>query len=177
MQRPICSVFIATSVDGCIARPDGRIDFLDGVQLEGEDYGFAAFYASVDALVMGRGTWDVVNAFPEWPYEGKRVVVLTDRPAEPRRGETIASGGVVSLLERLHAEGVRRVYVDGGVVIRQFLAAGVVDDLVLSVIPVILGDGVRLFGAGVPELSLTLVESRSWPTGLVQLRYQRTWRT
>lgn len=174
MSRPTCSVFIATSVDGCIARPDGGLDFLDRVQRAGEDYGFAAFFASVDALVMGRATWDVVNAFPEWPYDGKRVIVLTNRPAEPRHGETIAAGDVGALLERLHAEGVQRVYVDGGVVIRQFLAAGVVDDLVLSVVPVLLGDGIRLFGAGVPETSLALVESRSWPTGLVQLRYRRT---
>jgi dihydrofolate reductase len=169
--RPQCSVFIAVSLDGYIARPDGRLDWLDGVQMPGEDYGYAAFYASVDALIMGRGTWDVCRAFPEWPYSGKRVIVLTNRPEPASHGEELVCGDVGPVLAKLQRDGVRRIYVDGGVVIRQFLAAGLIDDLTIAVVPRILGDGIRLFDRGMPEVGLELVSQKAWPTGLVQLNY------
>lgn len=170
--RPQCSVYIAVSLDGYIARPDGGLDWLARVAAEGEDYGYAAFFAGVDALVMGRNTHDTVLGFGQWPYVGKRCVVLTNRPAAAREGVEFFAGEPGPLLDRLAQEGVRRVYVDGGVVIRQFLAAGLVDELTLSLIPIVLGSGIRLFTGGEPELGLTLVECRSWPTGLVQLRYR-----
>jgi len=170
--RPRCSVYIAASVDGFIARPDGGLDWLEVVQAEGEDYGYAAFMASVDALVMGRGTYDVVAGLETWPYAGKRCVVLTHRPPErPCADETFFTGPVAELAARLGAEGVGHVYVDGGDVIRQWLAAGLLDDLTISWIPTVLGAGIPLFGALLAETPLRLVESRSWPTGLVQARY------
>ena len=161
------SVFIATSLDGYIARADGGIDWLSVVEKPGEDYGFAAFFATVDTLVMGRGTYDVVRAFPEWPYGDKRVVVLTNRPAEPRHGETFFAGKVTDLA----LEG--RVYVDGGNVIGQFLAADLVDDMTISIIPIVLGSGIRLFAGGEGEHRLALEGHQAWDTGLVQLRYRR----
>lgn len=170
MQRPQCSVYIAVSVDGFIARPDGGLDWLDRVQVEGEDYGYAEFASSIDAIVMGRGTWDAVQKFDPWPYAGKRMVVLTRRPLDARHGEEAWSGEIAPLVERLHREGVRRIYVDGGQVIRQFLGARLVDDLTLSTIPVILGKGLPLFGE-LPEVGLRLVESRSFSSGLVRSRY------
>lgn len=171
--RPQCSVFIAASLDGYIARPDGGLDWLARVHAEGEDYGYAEFFAGVDALVVGRNTYDTVLGFEPWPWAGKRCVVLTTRPATARHGEEFFAGEPGPLLERLAREGVRRVYVDGGAVIRGFLAAGLVDDLTLSVIPVVLGAGIRLFEGGGPELGLTLAECRAWPaTGLVRLRYR-----
>lgn len=165
-----CSVFIATSLDGFIARRDGGIDWLKVVELPGEDYGYATFAASVDALVMGRGTYDVVAGFPEWAYAGKRVIVLSHRELEARPGVERFAGAPAELASKLAGEGVRRVYVDGGDVIRQFLVAGLVDDLTISVIPVLLGDGIPLFGGVSAGLVLENVES--WPSGLAQLRYR-----
>lgn len=171
-ERPRCSVFVAASLDGFIARPDGGIDWLAAVEAEGEDYGIAAFYASVDTLVMGRASYDKALTFPEWPYAGMRVVVLTHRLAEPRFGETFYAGDLAELFRRLKGEGARHVYLDGGQAIRQGLAAGLIDELTLSVIPVVLGEGIPLFGAGVPEIPMRLEGSESWPSGLVQLRYR-----
>lgn len=173
MFRARCSVFIATSLDGYIARPDGAIDWLARVELPDEDYGFVAFYASVDALVMGRATYDTARSFPEWPYAGKRVYVLTHRPVEARHGEVFVDGAADDVLGRVSADGATHVYVDGGVTIGQFLRARLIDRLTISVIPIILGAGVRLFNGGEAEHGLELEEARSWPeSGLVQLRYR-----
>jgi len=173
--RPRCSVFIATSLDGYIARPDGGIDWLAVVERPGEDYGYRRFYDSVGALVMGRKTYDIARGFPEWPYAGKRCVVLTHAAPAPGQvpgGVELHSGDPAPLLGRLAKGGVARVYVDGGAVIRQFLDAGLIDDVTLSIIPVVLGDGIRLFQGGMAERRLRLRESRSFPSGLVQVEYE-----
>jgi len=161
------SVFIATSLDGYIARANGAIDWLSIVERPGEDYGFAAFFATVDTLVMGRGTYDVVRAFPQWPYGTKRVVVLTHRPAEPRDGVEFFAGDIGEL------QLAGRTYVDGGNVIQQFLAADRIDDMTVSIIPIVLGGGIRLFGGGEGEHRLRLEGHQAWDSGLVQLRYTR----
>jgi dihydrofolate reductase len=165
-------VFIAVSVDGYIARPDGSLDWLDSVQQEGEDYGYKSFFDSVDALVVGRKTYDTALGFDTWPYAGKRCIVFTRRPVDARRNEEVFAGEPKALVERLARDGVRRVYVDGGDVIRQFLESRLIDDLTLSVIPVMLGSGIRLFGGGEPEGGLVLEEARSFASGLAQLRYR-----
>ncbi|HWA77564.1 MAG TPA: dihydrofolate reductase family protein [Polyangiaceae bacterium] len=172
-SRPRGSVFIAVSADGFIARENGAIDWLSAVQLEGEDYGYKEFFDSVDTLVIGRGTYDTVLGFEDWPYGDKRCVVVTHRPpAAQRRTEEFFTGTPLELVERLAREGARRLYIDGGQLIRSFLEAELVDDLVLSVVPVLLGAGIPLFGGVAREQRLSLSESRSWPTGLVQLRYR-----
>lgn len=168
------SVYIATSVDGFIAREDGGLDWLDRVQLPGEDYGYAAFFASVDTLVIGRATYDTALGFSTWPYAGKRVVVMTRRPAEARHGELFVAGTPLEVREVLEREGCEHAYVDGGAVIRQFLAWGLVGELTLSIVPVLLGGGIRLFDKDAGEHALALVDTRSWPTGLVQVRYRTT---
>jgi dihydrofolate reductase len=169
--RPRCAVFIATSLDGFIARADGSIDWLAAVERPGEDYGIAKFYGSVDTLVMGRKSWETALGFAEWPYANMRVVVMSRHPREARHGETFHAGPAAELVAALGRDGARRVYVDGGETIRAFLAAGLVDELTVSVIPVLLGAGVPLFGDGVPETRLTLRESRAYESGLVQSRY------
>jgi dihydrofolate reductase len=171
MSRPRCSAFLATSLDGFIARADGGLGWLRRFETSGEDYGFREFLASVDALVVGRGTYDAVLGLPEWPYAGKRVVVLTHRPPAPRLDETFASGAPGEVIASLAAAGARRIYVDGGATVSSFLRAGLLDDLVLSVVPVLLGDGIRLFQPPVPERRLALRDARSFPSGLVRLRY------
>lgn len=170
-MRIRCSVFIATSVDGYIARADGGIDWLALVEREGEDYGFAEFYASVDTLIMGRTTYETALGFATWPYEGKRVVVLTHRPLEPRAGVTTARGTPAEILATLDDGVTSHVYVDGGKVVSQFLAARVIERLTLSIIPIILGEGIRLFPGGEGEHGLTFASARAFPSGLVQLRY------
>jgi dihydrofolate reductase len=173
MPRPRCSVFIATSIDGFIARPDGTIDFLSIVEVPDEDYGYAEFFATVDALVIGRKTYETALGFPEWPYAGKRCIVLTHGETASVHGEQFFAGAAAGLVEQLALVGAQRLYVDGGAVIRDFLAAGLIDDITLSIVPTLLGSGIPLFGAEVPEQQLVLESSRSYPSGLVQLHYTR----
>lgn len=172
MTLPRCSVFIAQSLDGRIARADGRIDFLDIAAVDGEDYGYRAFFGDVDCLVVGRGTYDTVAGFPEWPWPNKRVVVLTHRPFSPLKNEEPSSEEPAALMARLGAAGVKHVYVDGGNVISQFFRAGLIDDVTLTIIPTILGGGRPLFGGGEREARLQLTESRTYPNSVVQLRYR-----
>lgn len=173
MQRPRCSVFIATSLDGFIARPDGTFDFLSIVERPNEDYGFADFFATIDALVIGRNTYETALSFPEWPYAGKRCVVLTHREAPSVHGEQFFAGEPEALLEQLAMAGAQRLYVDGGAVIREFLRNHLIDDLTVSIVPVLLGQGVSLFGSEVPEQRLHLTSSKAYESGLVQLCYTR----
>jgi len=163
------AVFIATSLDGFIARPDGSIEWLK--PFEGEEHGYGAFFAGVDALVIGRGTYETVLGFPDWPYGKKRVIVCTSRPASPTHGEELWSGPPRELAERLDREGARRVYLDGGVLIRGFLRERLVDELTVNIVPLLLGDGRPLFASGIPQLPLRLLEAKSLPSGVVQLRY------
>lgn len=167
---PRFSVFIATSLDGYIARTNGAIDWLAIVHPVDEAHGYQAFMASVDAVVLGRGTYNTVLGFDQWPYPGKRVVVMTHHPAAARQGEEFFSGSALELAARLRE--TQRVYVDGGKVVSQFLAAGLIDDVTISVIPIILGDGIRLFSGGEGEHRLELESHRSWPSGMVQMRFR-----
>jgi dihydrofolate reductase len=173
MQRPRCSVFIATSLDGYIARLDGTFDFLSIVEQPGEDYGFADFFTSIDALVIGRNTYETALSFPEWPYAGKRCIVLTHRETPSLHGEQFFAGAANGLVEQLGLTGAQRLYVDGGAVIRDFLASNLIDDMTISIVPTLLGQGIPLFGAEVPEQRLKLESSLAYPSGLVQLRYAR----
>lgn len=173
-NRPQVSVFLAVSLDGFIAREDGGIDWLMKYEdPDNEDYGFKAFFDSVDVLIMGRNTYDVVRNFDSWPYGDKRIIVLTHRPLEPKHNERAHSGPLESLVASLGVEGVHRIYLDGGNTIRQGLAAGLVDDMTLTIIPTLLGKGIPLFGADVPESDWKLTESKSFVNGLVQVRYEQ----
>lgn len=166
-----CSVFLAVSLDGFIAREDGAIDWLSIVERPGEDYGFGAFFSAIDTLVVGRKTYEVALGFPEWPWGEKRVVVLTSRALSSKHGETFHAGTPAELLARVEAAGAKHVYVDGGVVVRDFLAAGLVDDLTLSVVPIVLGKGTPLWGPLPGDVRLSLRASKTFASGLVQLVY------
>lgn len=175
-MAPAVSAYLAVTLDGFIARDDGAVDYLQRFQSGGDDYGYSAFIDTVDAVILGRGTYDVVLGFgvgPK-PFGDRRLIVLTHRPL-PDGGiaaETHA-GALAPLLERLGAEGRRHVYLDGGATIRQGLREGVVDAMTLSVIPLVLGSGKPLFERGLPGSAWTLVEARGFPSGLAQLRYER----
>lgn len=171
-SRLQCSVFIAVSIDGYIARPDGGVDWLSTVEWEGEDYGYKRFIDTVDTVVLGRNTYDAVLRFDSWPFDDKRCVVMTHRPAAARHGEQLFSGKPEALVDQLAKSGARHVYVDGGSAIRAFLAARLIDRMTISVVPIVLGTGIPLFTPGVQEHWLVLEESRAFSTGLMQLRYR-----
>jgi dihydrofolate reductase len=174
MPRPLTSVFLGLSLDGCIAGPGGDLSLLDAVATDPpEDTGFATLLRTVDALVMGRTSYETVAAFEPWPYEGKRTLVLTHRSLAPRVGVEMRSGALADILDALGAEGAAHVYLDGGDVVRQALAADLVDRLTLSWVPVVLGKGVRLFDGDLPTRRFKLEGTSQFPSGLAQARYVR----
>jgi dihydrofolate reductase len=168
------SVFIGTSVDGFIARPNGDLDFLPTGG--GEPHGYEEFIASVDALVIGRNTFETVLAFPEWPYGKKRVVVLGSQPIDfstVRGGEVEQmSGQPAEIVAKLAASGAHHLYVDGGITIQRFLRAGLVHRLIITRVPVLIGEGIPLFGALLHDVQLQHVATRQYPSGLVKSEYQ-----
>jgi dihydrofolate reductase len=172
------SVFIASSIDGFIARENGGIDWLDAPEtIEGEDYGYDAFIESVDAIVMGRHSFETVLGFGgDWPYP-KPVVVLSSReveiPAHLADRVSSMSGSPRSIVERLGATGVESIYVDGGITIQRFLAEGLIDRIIITRIPILLGAGIGLFGALDGDIELEHVATRAYPNGLVQSEYVR----
>lgn len=169
-------VFIATSLDGFIARPDGTLDWLPVPEPGGEDYGYAAFMATVDAIVMGRHTYESVLAMGGgWTYP-KPVVVLTSKEVAttPALSETVVqmSGTPEDVSAQCAARGWRELYVDGGVTIQRFLRADLIERLIVTRIPVILGEGLPLFGAVPQDIRLDHVRTQAYPSGLVQSEYR-----
>ncbi len=168
------SVFIATSLDGFIARPNGGLDWLP-VPGSDEDYGYHAFMESVDCLVMGRKSFETVLAFEPWPYGEKRVIVLSetlDAIPTPIGGQVeLFKGSQEALVEKLSAEGVRRVYLDGGKTIQGFLRAGLVSDILITTIPVLIGQGIPLFEPLDGDIALTHLRTVAYPNGFVQSVY------
>ena len=168
------SVFIGTSVDGFIARKNDELDFLP--EGGGEPHGYTEFIASVDAIVIGRKTFEKVLSFGSWPYGKKRVVVLSSRPIDL----SVVRGGVVEqmagapaeIVSQLAARGVHNLYIDGGVTIQRFLRAGMIQRLIITRVPVLIGEGVPLFGALPRDVQLRHVATRSYPSGLVQSEYE-----
>lgn len=170
--RPKVSVYIASSIDGYIARKDGGLDWLEYGHSGDEDYGFKAFYNSINAIIMGRNTYEVVAGFEKWPYENKRVIVLSQSLTKIGNGAELFSGELPLLLEKLHNENIRHVWVDGGITVSRFLAAGLVDEMTVSVIAMLLGNGIPLFSAFGCEHKCRLLSSQSYPSGLVQSKYE-----
>lgn len=173
------TVYVGTTLDGYLARPDGGIDFLlDDPPGPAEDYGFAAFFASVDVLVMGRRSFEKVLEFPEWPYGAKRIVVLTHRPLDlapsrERGGRVeVMSGMPQDVVAALAKDGATHLYVDGGETARSFLREGLVDRIVLTRLPLLIGEGIPLFGPLGRDVRLKHVATRTFPNGFVQSEYE-----
>jgi len=167
------SVFVGTSLDGFIARVDGSLDFLPAGG--GEPHGYDEFMATVDALVIGRNTYETVLGFDAWPYARKPVFVLSTRPlAKAPTGALVehiegAPADVVSLLER---RGVQHIYVDGGITIQAFLRAGLIQHLTVTRVPVLIGTGIPLFGDLLRDIPLTHIATHQYASGLVKSEYQ-----
>lgn len=167
------SVFVGASVDGFIARLDGGLDWLPQ---EPEAHGYEEFIASVDTIVIGRKTYDTVLSFGSWPYTAdKRIVVLSSRPVD-----VSAAGGPVEplsgtpqdIVARLAASGSQHLYIDGGLTVQGFLRAGLIQRLIVTRVPVLIGEGIPLFGSLPHDVRLRHVSTQSFPSGLVQTEYE-----
>jgi len=175
MAGTIWHCHIAVSLDGRIARPDGSVDDWLAADYPAEDFGFDNFLAGVDAILMGRGTYDAIRGFGDWPYPGKSTLVATTRPLDnPPGGVEARSGDLAVVAAELEARGCRRVWIEGGgQVIRSMIAIGKLDVLEMAVIPVILGDGIPLFPPGTGELKLRLARCETKAKGALHLVYER----
>jgi dihydrofolate reductase len=165
-------------LDGFIARENGDLDWLPaggGVSAD-EDYGYKTFMSTVDALVMGRHTYEKVRTFGDWPYGDKPVVVLSTRqltiPPFLAKSVESMSGTPAEVLARLAARGARHLYVDGGKTIQLFLDAGAIQRLIITRIPVLIGQGIPLFGPLQRDVRLRHIETRQYASGLVQSEYE-----
>jgi len=167
------SVFIGTSLDGFIARPDGALDWLpaDG----GEPHGYDEFIATVDALVIGGNTYDTVLGFNGWPYGAKPVFVLSTRKVAPAPAGAVVeqmSGDPLEIVLALNTRGIQHIYVDGGITIQRFLRAGLIQRLIITRVPVLIGTGIPLFGALERDVVLQHISTRYFSSGLVQSEYR-----
>jgi dihydrofolate reductase len=166
-------VYIATSLDGFIATTDGRLDWLEQAARPDEDYGWDEFLSGVDALAMGRGTYDHIAHIDPLPFGDRPVFVFTHDPPPAREGVTFWQLQPREALARWGAAGHGRVYVDGGRLISDFLAEGLIDELTITIAPLLLGSGRPLFHQGFPSAELTLTGMRSWDSGMVAVSYAR----
>lgn len=166
------SVFIGTSLDGFIARPNGDLDFLPPGG--GEPHGYDEFMATVDALVIGRKTFETVSRFDTWPYGEKPVFVLSARTLVPAPVGAVVermSGAPAQIVSQIADRGIGHIYVDGGITIQQFLQAGLIQRLIITRVPVLIGTGIPLFGAVQRDIVLRHVATRQYASGLVQSEY------
>ncbi|HEY6370064.1 MAG TPA: dihydrofolate reductase family protein [Candidatus Sulfotelmatobacter sp.] len=167
------SVFVGTSLDGFIARRDGQYDFLPAGG--GEPHGYDEFIASVDTILIGRNTFEVVLKLARWPYNDKRVVVLSHHPLDfsgiTARVEQM-SGDPAQVVQQLAANGAKHVYVDGGITVQKFLRAGQIHHITITRVPVLIGEGTPLFGSVPRDIKLRHIGTREYKTGLVKSEYE-----
>jgi len=169
-------LYIATSLDGYIAQPNDDLSFLNRVQKEDEDYGYHDFLATVDTVILGRRTYDwVMKQVPEFPHSDKKTYVIT-RTERAQQGKTVFyTGNLKKLVLELKQRSGKNIFCDGGAeIVNELLRENLIDELIISVIPVLVGDGIRLFQNGRPEKDLQLVSTKKFDTGLVQLHYTIT---
>jgi len=167
------SVFIGTSVDGFIARGNGALDFLPTGG--GEPHGYDEFMASIDALMIGRKTYETVLAFDAWPYGEKPVFVLSTASIKPAPIGAVVermSGPPTQIVSQLATRGIQHVYVDGGITIQRFLGAGLIQRLIITRVPVLIGSGIPLFGPTMHDIPLKHIATRHYASVLVQSEYE-----
>jgi dihydrofolate reductase len=170
--RLTASAFLAMSLDGFIARPDGGLDWLLEAGADLGDTGYDDFFAAVDSMLIGRNTYDIVAAFDEYPYAGKRVLVLSSSLETVDWPDATVHRSLDDALKTLARENREHVYVDGGTVVQQFLRAGMLDNLTVSIAPVLIGFGVPLFGPLDADISLELTGTRELRAGFTQATYR-----
>ena len=167
------SVFVGTSLDGFIARVDGTLDFLPPGG--GEPHGYDEFMATVDALVIGRKTYETVLAFDAWPYGTKPTFVLSTRSLAPAPVGAVVermSGSPAEIVSKLDSRGIHHAYVDGGITVQRFLQAGLVQRLTITRVPVLIGAGIPLFGGISRDIALKHIATQQYVSGLVKSEYE-----
>lgn len=171
------SLFIATTLDGYIAKPNDDVSFLKLVEKEGEDYGYADFMTNVDTLIIGRKTYDyVLKEIGSSHYDnGQREVYVITRTERQGIGKTtFYTGNLTELVHRLKSEDGKNIYCDGGAeIINELLKDDLIDEFIISIVPILVGNGTRLFKDGRPEQQLELLNTKTFSTGLIQLHYKR----
>lgn len=173
MERKVI-LYIAMSLDGYIAKTNDDISFLNGVEKEGEDYGYNDFISHVDAVIIGRKTYEkVLSMVGSFPHADKDAYVITKFPKEKIGKTGFYNGDLTELVKQLKEKPGKHVFVDGGAqVVQALLEERLIDEIYISVIPILLGEGISLFKQGLPEQKLRLINSRSYDKGLVQLHYE-----
>jgi dihydrofolate reductase len=168
-------LYIAVSLDGKIASEDDNLDFLKLVERPGEDYGYEEFLKSIDTVILGRRTFDKLISFGlKEPYPGKKCFVLTRNPRSAYKNFEFYNGDLAELISTINREEGLNIFLDGGSqVTNQFIRLNLIDEYIVSIIPVILGKGIPLFEEGLPNIQLKFIGSRNYESGLVLLRYKR----
>lgn len=172
MNRKII-LYIATSLDGYIAKPNDDLSFLSIVEQEGEDYGYADFIKTVDTIILGRKTYDWIMAHvPEYSHPDRKTFVIT-RTARPDIGNTrFYTGNLRDLVLQLKSENGKNIFIDGGAeIVHELLKENLIDEFIISIIPILVGSGTRLFNDGRPEQKLKLISTKKFDKGLAQLHY------
>ena len=168
-------LYIATSLDGYIAKPNDDLSFLSIVQKDGEDYGYSEFVSSIDTVILGRKTYDWIMAVvDEFPHMDKISYIIT-RTERPSIGNiNFYNGTLNSLVKKLKSEKGKNIFIDGGAeIVHELLKANLIDEFIISIIPILVGDGIKLFADGRPELKLKLVTLKKFETGLIQMHSER----
>jgi dihydrofolate reductase len=167
-------VYIAASIDGFIAKPNDDLSFLSTVEKVGEDYGYADFIATIDTVIVGRKTYDWVLQHAAFPHADKQTFVITHTPRPAEGNIQFYNGDIVALIQQLKSSPGKHIFCDGGAaIVNLLLQYDLIDELIISVIPILLGNGTRLFATNRPEQLYSLISSQSFDTGLVQLKYER----
>ncbi len=168
-------LYIAVSLDGYIAKPNDDLSFLSIVEKEGEDYGYADFVSTVDTVILGRKTYDwVMKQVDKFPHADKKAYIIT-RTAKPAIDKTVFyTGDLTDLVKKLKSENGKNIFCDGGAeIVNELLKNNLIDEIIISVIPILVGNGTRLFKDGRPEQKLKLISVKTFETGLIQLHYKR----
>jgi dihydrofolate reductase len=166
-------LYIASSLDGYIAKPNDDLSFLSRVQQEGQDYGYGKFIDNVDTVILGRKTYDwVMKQVKEFPHAQLDSYILTRTQRKDIGKIKFYSGNLKELVLRLKLERGKNIFIDGGAeIVNELLKEKLIDQIYLSIVPILLGDGIRLFKGGLPEQNLRLINSLQFETGLIQLQY------
>lgn len=175
MQHRKLILYIAASLDGYIAKPDGDIGWLSSVEAPPEDYGYADFIKTVDTIIMGRKTYEkVLNFGIPWPHKGHKCYVLSKTKTGADENVEFFNGDAAALIAQIRQTPGLNIYCDGGAdVVNELVHQDLIDHYIISIIPVLLGDGIALFKTGRPQHDLMLLKSEAYPSGLVQLHYER----
>lgn len=168
-------LYIATSLDGYIAKPNDDLGFLSIVEQEGQDYGYADFIKTVDAVIVGRKTYDkVISMGFDFPHADKDTYIITRTPRPTIGSVKFYTDDLKLLVDKLKSKSGKNIFCDGGAeIVNELLKDNLIDEFIISVIPILVGSGTKLFKDGRPEQKLELVSVKSFEKGLTQLQYQR----